>query len=196
MCGDYVRAFKSQNGYHFFLICDGMGSGKEAALASQLASTSLEKLLSIGVDAETAMKTVNSMLISSSDETFTTIDLLEIDEYTSKVRLIKAGSAPTYTVTGSGITKTEIKSMPIGIIDSLKINTAEMHVNDGDYIIMLSDGAISKERDEDMILTVAATEKYAGASDLAVKIYETIRENKIGSDDISVCVIQISKIVI
>ena len=194
ICGDTVRAFNTANGYSYFLICDGMGSGKEASLSSKLAASALENLLTIGVDADTALQMVNSMLISSSDETFTTADLLEIDIYSAKARIIKAGAAPTYTVSTSDIVKTDVSSMPLGIIEPVRSVSSDLAPTKGIYFIMLSDGAVSGTSDEDLLISTVSKNNYSGASELALNIYETIRSNRMYSDDVSVCVIKISEI--
>ncbi|MBR4979269.1 MAG: SpoIIE family protein phosphatase, partial [Clostridia bacterium] len=96
--GDTVNFISGENGYFYAFICDGMGSGREAALSSRLCSVFLERMIDTRAEKSIVLELLNNALISQNDEneSFSTVDFFEADLLTGKCSFIKAGAAPTY----------------------------------------------------------------------------------------------------
>ena len=79
--GDAGGWFRDERGVLWVVLCDGMGSGPEAAKDSRFAYRLLEQLLSSGIGPETALGTLGGALELRWECTggFATIDLLELD---------------------------------------------------------------------------------------------------------------------
>lgn len=141
-CGDYCDSFSDGRGNAYIIISDGMGSGARAKVDSAFACTLLAKLLKQGFDIEAALRFVNlALTVKSTDESFATLDICRIDLYTGKSVLFKAGGATTYIKCGMNVIRVQGKGIPLGIKTELVYETQTFSINDGDIIIMASDGA-------------------------------------------------------
>jgi stage II sporulation protein E len=141
--GDSLSVFNGKDGYQYGLISDGMGSGKNAALSSRLTVLLVEKLLSAGNQKDLTIEMINSLLISKNDECFASVDLFEADLITGKGMFIKAGAAPSFVIRNGKLFKIQSSTVPAGIIKNINSEQTKFDMEDGDYIIMLSDGIIS-----------------------------------------------------
>lgn len=150
VCGDAVATFHDgENGYFYALLCDGMGAGVEAALTARLASTFLQKLLWASVRPETALRMLSDFLRlgrnGGGEESSTTVDLLQIDEYTGKGVFFKCGAAPTYVKRGGSIFKLSANTVPLGILKESSAKRIEFQLFEGDIAVMISDGVGGEE---------------------------------------------------
>lgn len=144
--GDSFQQFNDGLGNTYFVISDGMGTGKMAALDSVMSSSMLVKLLKSGIGIPAAVRLINSaMSVKSIDESFATLDIGCMNLYSGEFGLIKLGAAPTYIRCNGKISKIEAKSLPVGILGCGEIEKRSLILNGGDEFIMLSDGANSEE---------------------------------------------------
>lgn len=144
LCGDAFEVFKSSDGDEVLLISDGMGTGGRAAVDAALAAGIFPSLIQAGLEENTALKIVNSALLSKSgEESFATLDIVKIDTYTGQTRFFKAGAATSF-VRQSGVFKTvEIPSTPPGIFRNVEFQTASLKLSAGDIVLLVSDGALN-----------------------------------------------------
>lgn len=146
ICGDSYT-FGERANIHFSAISDGMGIGKKAHKESSVAIELLEKLMDINMDKNLIIKTLNSVLrAKSTDEIFTTLDLSFIDLYTGKLQIIKNGCPATFIKRGSEVKVINSTSLPIGILEDIHLNIYEEELEDGDIVIMMSDGLLESNR--------------------------------------------------
>ena len=139
--GDSSVQFTDGLGGVYFLIADGMGSGNRAALESSMACSLISKLIRAGADGATALRIVNSLLISkSTDEVFTTADMLRIDLFTGKADFFKAGAAQSFVQTGGTVSAVENSAFPLGIIPTAEPKPFSIRLSDGDSAAIFSDG--------------------------------------------------------
>ncbi|KPU26599.1 serine/threonine protein phosphatase [Caloranaerobacter sp. TR13] len=148
--GDSYTFGENENDY-FIALSDGMGIGRKANQESNITISLLEKFLEAGFDKELALKTINSiLLLKSSDEMFSTIDMTIIDLYLGKAQFIKIGSAPTFIKRKDRVDIINAKSLPVGILKDVDFQVYEDNIEDGDLIIMMSDGVLdSNDKVED-----------------------------------------------
>ncbi len=140
--GDSYTFGERENRY-FIALSDGMGVGKEANKESTVAISLLEKLLEAGFDEEIILKTINSMLmLKSNDEIFTTLDISVIDLYSGKVQLIKTGAVSTFIKRKDNVEVINSQSLPVGILKDVDFQVYETFLEDGDFLIMMSDGLL------------------------------------------------------
>ena len=92
--GDAVQQFCSAAAAQM-ILCDGMGTGRPAAVDGNLAAELTARLLKAGFTAELAARLVNvALALKSDEESGATLDLVSVDLYTGTARLFKAGAAP------------------------------------------------------------------------------------------------------
>lgn len=114
--GDAVQQFCSPAAAQM-ILCDGMGTGRPAAVDGNLAAELTARLLKAGFTAELAARLVNvALALKSEDESGATLDLISVDLYTGTARLFKAGAAPGFLVHGGRVRAVGDTSLPVGIL--------------------------------------------------------------------------------
>jgi serine/threonine protein phosphatase PrpC len=141
-CGDTVYSFLNNN-YHYFILCDGMGSGREAALVSRIACHFIEQLTYCGGSLETILQTVNDFLLGQSCECSTTVDLLRLDLYSGRCDFVKSGACPSLVLRAGNVFKVASASMPIGATRETNCELISLTLKEGDTVIIASDGIAS-----------------------------------------------------
>jgi len=162
--GDSFVVKKLSGGRTLMIISDGMGKGKEAAEESRLAAETLTKLIDIGFSVVSAIKTMNSILLTGNDkERFTTADVVIFNGKTGKLQVYKAGASVTiikrgyrdfvFRVQEAFLGKKELiknlepevikaTALPMGIVENIQIGYTETKLRKGDQILMVSDGVV------------------------------------------------------
>lgn len=192
-CGDSVMALSSPEGYDYALLCDGMGSGRNAALTSALASTFLSRMLRAGSRADTALRMLNGFLSSRGSrdsEASTTVDLLEIDRISGEASLFKCGAAPTYLLRDGEITRFFSRTAPVGILESLDAERIRFTLQPGDVLVQVSDGVTGGE-EECAWLCELLTTRFDGDVEKFTRLVLN-RASEQGEDDLSVVVTEIA----
>ena len=202
VCGDTVSIFENKNDYLYALLSDGMGTGKEAALASEICNVFLRNMLCAGNRMDSSLRMLNSVLRSKSsrseDECSATVDLLQLDLYSGALTLVKSGAAPTFVLRRENVFKLASPSFPIGILRSLDLGRLNINCEDGDVIVMVSDGALSDGDNTDYIsdflkeknIADEPPQKIADRLVRRVKAENTATEH---GDDVSIVVLKIKK---
>jgi len=140
--GDNYTFGEGENIY-YAAISDGMGVGKKAHSESNIAIDLLEKFIEAKFDKEVALKTINSILmLSSNDEIFTTFDISLVDLYSGKLQLVKTGAPATFIKKKDRVEVINSQSLPVGILEDVDFNVYEEYLEDGDIIVMMSDGVL------------------------------------------------------
>ena len=143
VCGDYYRSFRDENGRHITVLSDGMGTGSRAAVDSAMAAEIFSKLVKSGLSFDCALPIANSaLLVKSSDESLATLDVVCIDLYTGRTDFMKAGAAATFIRHRDSVASLEQASLPIGILREIEFSKATAKPEDGDIILMISDGIL------------------------------------------------------
>ena len=152
LCGDNYTYMEIDNGQYMMAICDGMGKGKRAYDESSTTIDILEKMIEAKIDNEIVIKTINNMLLlSNSDEIFSTLDLGIIDLKQGKLETVKMGACSTYIKRANNdVDFISSSSLPVGILSEIKLDRHNYKLNDGDYIIMVSDGIIDAGKNNDI----------------------------------------------
>lgn len=140
VCGDTVSIVESRDGYFYCFICDGMGSGPQAALASKICRVFLEKMLACGGDKSNTLQMINTFLKNKGTECFSTVDLLEVDLHAGKASFLKSGAAPSYIRRGNDLFRISSGTLPVGILPDVAAEMTAFDLKNDDVIIMVSDG--------------------------------------------------------
>lgn len=188
--GDHAGFFETEQNYFYTLICDGMGSGREAAFTSRLASIFIEKLMHCATPKNVTLEMLNAFLMSKTDETFTTVDLLEIDLLSGEAHFIKAGAAPAYVLRGERLHRIESRTPPAGVLRSMCAEQTSFRLYPGDFVILLSDG-VEQGEESGGLFSLFAERSFENAAELCDKIFQMARERNEGKDDLSVSVVRV-----
>jgi stage II sporulation protein E len=144
--GDSFSLLPLSEGKFGVILSDGMGTGQKAKLESNTTIALLEHLLESGFDRETAVKTINSILIlRSQEESFATLDMAIIDLYSGILEHTKIGAVPSFLKRGSKVGVIQASSLPIGILNKVESVTITEQLQVGDIIVIVSDGVLEAE---------------------------------------------------
>lgn len=144
--GDTSAVFDDGTGVCYAVLSDGMGTGQKAAFESRMVVTMFRKLVGSGVSCLSAVKMINSiMLTKSPEETFATFDAVRIDLDTCRVTVIKSGAAATLIRRRGSVMRISSQTFPVGIYEESDTFSQEHELEPGDVLIMCSDGVNENE---------------------------------------------------
>ncbi len=163
--GDVLTVFSNRADYYYALLCDGMGSGREASVTAQIAALFLEKLLSVSCAKGAALNLLNSYLRARVGECSATVDLCELDMITGDAHFVKCGAAATYLLRGDSMFRIASSTAPLGILREVSSEETTFSLCDGDTLLFFSDGVCGECEDAAWIAAVLerAKEDYAKA---------------------------------
>ena len=151
--GDCSLQIKLADGKYLLAIADGMGSGEKARECSKITLRLMKQMLSAGFNKEESIEMINSRInLLGTTERYSTLDASILDLYTGKLEILKNGACFTYIKNKKNIKKIESSNIPIGIMDKIEVKTETVDINDGDIIVMCTDGVLdSKEENSEWI---------------------------------------------
>ena len=191
--GDSSLFFENGDGKFYCLICDGMGSGREAALTSRMCVMFISKLLGAGCDKSIVIEMLNGFIRSRGTECSAGIDLAELDLISGAGCFVKSGAAPSYIIRGKNLYKLQSKTLPIGILKDTDAEVINFEVRDGDIIAMFSDGVAASLEDGAWLTSLLCFELGDDLDAAAEKILKTASEKNEKCDDMTVGLIRVSK---
>ena len=139
--GDRCISFPGPECRYFLLLCDGMGTGVEAAREGEWAAKLLRSLLSAAFPAEHALRWLNSLLALRGCAGAVTVDLAELQLDTGHAVIYKWGAAPSWVLTRSGAEKIGTATPPPGIsVGESRETAVKLSLRRGEVLMLLSDG--------------------------------------------------------
>ena len=149
--GDSSLCFENGS-KQYMIICDGMGSGRQAQLTSQLCIDLLNKMLSVTSEKELVLSMLNNLIRAKNVECSSTVDIFELDLINGEGSFIKSGACPSFVKRGENVFKLQSKTAPIGIMKSLDAEELSCTFNKGDICVMVSDGVVPSKQDSRWIM--------------------------------------------
>jgi len=141
LSGDSFRFFSTDGNNIHIILSDGMGSGQSARKQSNLTVELLEKFLKTGFKSDTSVRLINSsLLLKSSKDIFSTIDLCSLNLYNASVSFIKLGAASSYIKSEGKVTSVSGASLPAGIIREIDVEKHFLPITGDTVILIMSDG--------------------------------------------------------
>lgn len=192
--GDAVQQFCSPAAAQM-ILCDGMGTGRPAAVDGNMAAELTARLLKAGFTAELAARLVNvALALKGDDESGATLDLISVDLYTGTARLFKAGAAPGFIVHGGKARAVGGASLPVGILGAVNGQSRVVHLAAGDVAVLVSDGLLvdgSSWVMQQLELSAAAGDAPDQIAKTLVEAARTRAENTGRPDDITAAVLRL-----
>ena len=186
--GDRCFWFAGVEYKYYILLCDGMGTGPEAAKDGKFAGKMLRDLLCAGYPPEYALRSVNSLCALQGRAGAVTIDLAELRLDTGKAAVYKWGAAPSYVLSRGEAIKIGTAAPPPGLSVTDGRETVErLSLRRGEMLILLSDGAGGEES---LRASLEGTGDPPG--ELAARILEQGRRED--SDDATVAVVRLNSL--
>lgn len=189
--GDKISVFETDDDRFYSLICDGMGSGSDAAQASALASGFIEKLVLSHLERDITIEILNNYLISKDTECFSTVDLLEIDKVEAEASFIKAGAAPAFVIRYGKLHKISSCTPPAGVLYNMTAEKTLIKLQKEDVVVMMSDGIMENSDVAPWLMELFTYSLEGSASEMAEKILSSACSINGRKDDMSIAVIKI-----
>ena len=158
--GDNYSVIEAEKGRVTVMISDGTGSGEAAGRDSERVLDLMEKMLEAGFGMDTAIDMVNTALFAvGEDRNHPTLDICDIDLYRGSCQLRKVGGAVTFLKRSEEVEQLVMGSLPLGIFQKVEVQPVDKVLQDGDFLIMVSDGvvdAFEKGEQENAMLRVVS----------------------------------------
>lgn len=145
--GDAGSYCRGPDGWAYLLVCDGMGTGADAARLSHAAVDALSALLQAGAPPEDALTLLGDSYLLRSDGAFSTVDLAAVDLRSGQAVIYKWGAAPSYLLTADGVKRVGTATVPPGLSadEALAAETVRLSLERGEVLVLISDGVSGVE---------------------------------------------------
>lgn len=192
--GDNHLIKELDNGHILFAISDGMGKGYSAYYESNMTLSLVEDIVNLNIESSTALEILNTFyIVQDYLERYATLDFLDINRHKETANFYKMGANTTYIINKNRtIEKIINKNLPFGIEEVIDQNT--YNLNDGDTIIMSSDGIIENFIDNESLDNFIKESIDLNPQQLVYEIlnFSQNNEQKV-KDDMTVIVLKIKK---
>lgn len=195
--GDNFSLLELPGGKQGAILSDGMGAGKTAFRESAMVVEVLEELLNAGFPKETALQMLNTAMVMGREEVrFSTIDMSLFDLYAGTCEIVKAGASTTFIKYKDRVERIKSSSLPMGVVSKLEVDSTRRQLEDGDLVIMLTDGVMDalpvEEQDFLMQLIIEGMQLH-NPKEIAHHILEQVLEcsGEMPLDDMTVLVVGI-----
>ena len=78
---------------------------------------------------------------------YATLDFAILDLFTGNVKVAKSGACNTYIKNRRNVKTIQSQTMPVGIVEKTDLDVQTIRVDDGDIIVMCSDGLLETQED-------------------------------------------------
>ncbi len=141
--GDCYENFEYGDGNVAILLSDGMGAGESAMKSSGMVVDLMQHFLEAGFSVEGAVRLINGVFLTGGVEQNTsTIDCCNIDLYQGICHFYKVGAAPSYLKRDNLVEQISSRNLPLGLVEEPESESLTRYLEDGDYVILLSDGVV------------------------------------------------------
>lgn len=143
LSGDHYSILESEKGRMTVLLSDGTGSGEKASADSERVLDLMEKMLEAGYDLDTAVRIVNTAFFArGEDNGHPTLDVCDLDLYQGSCDFCKVGGVTSFIKHGTQVEQVTEEGLPLGVFQTVEINKVHKELQGGDYIILMTDGAL------------------------------------------------------
>jgi len=123
--GDSLVCTRLGSGKYLLCISDGMGSGEQAHAR---------------LDKGTIFRSLNQLMVLRGEEMFSTVDLCVVDLLEGRAEFVKVGAAPSLVRQNGRFECLQATTLPMGILDSVSMQSTVRVLAHDDVIVMMSDG--------------------------------------------------------
>ena len=154
-----------------------------------------------GFDKDTSLELINSsMYINSKEDSYATLDVAILDLYLGNMEFMKNGACPTFIKNKRNVNIVKSVSLPAGILENVDLVVYDKDLEDGDIIIMCSDGILESnseyENKEVWIKNLLEEIETDNVQKIANILLNQSIDNCVGiaKDDMTVVVAKVNKV--
>ena len=194
--GDFYDFYDVDTNVLIGVLADVSGKGVSAALLGSLLQGALDLQLRSGIDSTEALARANRFICERSQSNrFVTLFLFSLDE-SGKGHYVGAGHNPAYLYRKEDGTIEELRSenLVLGAFDFADYSTTPIQLNQGDLLVVYSDGLTEAENmkgdmfEEERLIKLIQENGSKGAGTLQKSILDAIEnftQNRAQTDDIT-----------
>lgn len=188
--GDSFLVTRISKDKFLIALSDGMGHGEKAKKSSELIINMIENFYKAGFENSIILNSINSLLSVCFVNDFSTLDLCILDLNQGFTDFVKLGASSSYIKEKNYTTKISGSSLPFGVLEKVKTSTFKTAINEGDYIIVCSDGLVDAFGDENLLYTYINHLPQNSPKEMANQILKKAKEMAKGylKDDVTVIV--------
>ncbi len=138
--GDTHSVIKIDERKFMVALSDGMGSGEFAHKVSESTIALLESFYRAKMPSSLVLSAVNKLMTFNKEETFTCVDIAVVDLDDGRADVVKIGTPHGFILSGNTVKVLESTSLPMGILDSIRPESASYDLLENDVLLFLSDG--------------------------------------------------------
>ncbi len=193
--GDTNSLTKIDEGKFLIALSDGMGSGLRAENTSSTAISLIESFYKAGLQSKLILSMVNKVLALNTDDNFSAMDILTINLFDLTADFIKIGAPFSFILSDDNIKIIEGSSLPLGILDDLTPTGSTTTLNEGNTVIMVTDGISDAFGSSTDFIDFLRTLDNRNPQEIADRILNKALniENNYAKDDMSVLAVRIFK---
>lgn len=143
--GDFYQYFSLEDGRLIIALADVTGHGMQAAVPTMVFSGLLDTQINYTPSPDELMPRLNSSLHRVLERrTFVCFTMAELETTTSTIRLSNGGCPYPffYRAATQQVEEIDLSAFPLGVRAESSYRVAELELNDGDIIVLCSDGII------------------------------------------------------
>ena len=140
------------------------------------------------------------MYINSKEDSYATLDVAILDLYLGNMEFMKNGACPTFIKNKRNVNVVKSVSLPAGILENVDLVVYDKDLEDGDIIIMCSDGILESnseyENKEIWIKNLLEEIETDNVQKIANILLNQSIDNGVGiaKDDMTVIVAKVNKV--
>ncbi len=184
--GDSADSLYNNEGYFYGILCDGMGSGKDAAYTSGVCTEYLHNMLESSNPKELTIEMLNAVIREDPQECSSTVDLFELDTFSGEGCFIKSGAAPSFVCRQKNVYRVSAKTIPIGITERIGAEKIKFRLRRGDIVVMVSDGIVEGPDEGRLVVQQLCRRTTDNPFDIAASVLAAAKTKHNCRDDMTV----------
>lgn len=174
-------------------ISDGMGSGEDAEKISNLTISLVENFYKANFDSEIILSSVNKLVALGNKDNFSALDVCMLDLNSGVADFIKLGACEGYIKHKEETTVIPSGALPLGVLDQIEPKITKTALNNGDFVVLTSDGVADSFNEEESLLDFINNLKTINPQAIAENILEraVLLNSGLPKDDMTVLVCKI-----
>ena len=142
VAGDFYDYIIADDHHVGMLIADVSGHGVPAALIASMVKLAAASQRAVAADPSSFLSAMNGALLGNTQDQFVTAAYVHLNSELKELRYSAAGHPPLLLVRNGDVREIEENGLMLAVFDSASYSTAVHKLEDGDRIVMYTDGIL------------------------------------------------------